>query len=95
MEYKSRILQAVPDTTQFEPLMTLYLTDQTNPHDVEAAKESGVVALKLYPAGATTNSDSGVTDIQKCIPTLQSMAEVWYPAFTMPCLPFVMTGPEL
>lgn len=76
MEYKSRILQAVPDGIDFEPLMTLYLTDDTTPEDVHAAKEKGVVAYKLYPAGATTNSDSGVTDINRCIPTLQAMAEV-------------------
>ena len=76
MEYRSRILQAVPDGIDFEPLMTLYLTDETTPDDVLAAKEKGVVAYKLYPAGATTNSDSGVTDINRCIPTLQAIAEV-------------------
>lgn len=76
MEYKSRILQAVPDGIEFEPLMTLYLTDETTPDDVHSAKEKGVVAYKLYPAGATTNSDSGVTDINRCIPTLRTMAEV-------------------
>ncbi|CAL5220137.1 g2095 [Coccomyxa viridis] len=75
MEYKSRILQAVPDGIEFEPLMTLYLTDETTPDDVHSAKEKGVVAYKLYPAGATTNSDSGVTDINRCIPTLRTMAE--------------------
>ncbi len=96
MEYKSRILEAVPDATRFEPLMTLYLTDQTSPHDVEAAKESGIVALKLYPAGATTNSDSGVTDIHKCIPTLHSMAKVWRPRTNQcPACRGVMTGPSL
>ena len=79
MEYRSRILQAVPESIEFEPLMTLYLTDDTKPGDVHAAKEKGVVAFKLYPAGATTNSDSGVTDINRCIPTLQTMAEVRHP----------------
>ena len=76
MEYRSRIMQAVPDTLEFEPLMTLYLTDGTKPADVHAAKDKGIVAFKLYPAGATTNSDSGVTDINRCIPTLQAMSEV-------------------
>ena len=76
MDYRSRILQAVPDGIEFEPLMTLYLTDDTTPDDVHTAKGKGVVAFKLYPAGATTNSDSGVTDIHRCIPTLQTMAEV-------------------
>ena len=79
MEYRSRILQAVPDGIDFEPLMTLYLTDETKPEDVHTAKEKGVVAFKLYPAGATTNSDSGVTDINRCIPTLKTMAEVQHP----------------
>lgn len=76
MEYKGRILQAVPDRVEFEPLMTLYLTDQTTPDDVQEAKEDGVVAFKLYPAGATTNSDSGVTDIVGRTAILRSMAEV-------------------
>ena len=76
MEYRSRILDALPQEADFEPLMTLYLTDQTTPADVQAAKESGIIAFKLYPAGATTNSESGVTDIRRCMPTLHSMAEV-------------------
>lgn len=56
--------------------MTLYLTDNTPPEEVEKAKNAGVVAFKLYPAGATTNSDSGVTDIARVMPTLQAMARV-------------------
>ena len=64
--------------------MTLYLTDKTPPDEVEAAKRAGIVAFKLYPAGATTNSDSGVTNISKCIDTLSAMAEVGY-ATLLPC----------
>jgi dihydroorotase len=75
LAYKNRILQQVPQGLAFEPLMVLYLTDRTSPADIVAAKAAGVVACKLYPAGATTNSDSGVTDIQKIIPTLEAMAE--------------------
>jgi len=56
--------------------MTLYLTDNTPPEEVIRAREAGVVAFKLYPAGATTNSDSGVTDWRKCLATLKTMAEV-------------------
>lgn len=65
--YRQRILDAVPSSDRFEPLMTLYLTDNTSPEEIVKAKASGFVhAVKYYPAGATTNSDSGVTDIQKC-----------------------------
>ncbi len=56
--------------------MTLYLTDNTPPEEVAKARDAGIVAFKLYPAGATTNSDSGVTDWQKCLPTLQAMEQV-------------------
>ncbi|MCG9695701.1 dihydroorotase [Shewanella sp. Isolate11] len=64
-------------TTQFEPLMVLYLTDNTTAEDIRAAKASGkVVAAKLYPAGATTNSDSGVTDVSNIYPVLEAMQEV-------------------
>lgn len=78
--YKARILSQVPAGTNFEPLMTLYLTDNTTPEMVREAKARGdVKALKLYPAGATTNSDSGVTDISKMFPTLEAMAEVGLP----------------
>lgn len=76
MEYKERITSCIPPGSAFEPLMTLYLTDNTPPSEVEAAKEAGIVAFKLYPAGATTNSDSGVTDFRKVVPTLKAMAEL-------------------
>ena len=78
--YKSRISAATPSSSQFKPLMTLYLTDNTSPNDIQDAINSGVVvACKLYPAGATTNSDSGVTDIEKIKPTLEKMADVGLP----------------
>ncbi len=73
LAYKQRILAAVPAGMQFEPLMTLYLTDNTPPDEIKRAKEAGVVALKLYPAGATTNSDAGVTDLRKTYKTLEAM----------------------
>ncbi len=73
LAYRSRILQAVPARSDFQPLMTLYLTDTTTPAEVARAKAAGVVALKLYPAGATTNSDAGVTDIRKTHATLEAM----------------------
>ncbi|UXH77332.1 dihydroorotase [Roseateles amylovorans] len=71
--YRDRILAAVPAGVDFQPLMTLYLTDRTTVDDIAAAKAAGVVALKLYPAGATTNSDAGVTDIRKTYATLEAM----------------------
>lgn len=73
LEYKQRILSAVPEGMAFEPLMTLYLTDNLPPEEIVRAKAAGVVACKLYPAGATTNSDHGVTDLRKIYPTLQAM----------------------
>jgi len=73
LEYRRRILAAVPAGTAFEPLMTLYLTDNTPPDEIARAQDAGVVALKLYPAGATTNSDAGVTDIRKTYRTLEAM----------------------
>jgi dihydroorotase len=73
LAYAQRIRQAVPAGLQFEPLMTLYLTDNLPPEEIVRAKASGVVACKLYPAGATTNSDAGVTDLRKIYPTLQAM----------------------
>mmetsp|Transcript_19947 Transcript_19947/g.60391 ORF Transcript_19947/g.60391 Transcript_19947/m.60391 type:complete len:163 (-) Transcript_19947:47-535(-) len=78
LEYRERILACVPPEAEgFEPLMTLYLTDNTTPEEIHTAKESGkVVACKLYPAGATTNSDSGVTDLMLVQPALEAMAEV-------------------
>ncbi len=73
LAYKERILAAVPADMDFEPLMTLYLTDNLPPDEIRRAKAAGVVACKLYPAGATTNSDAGVTDIRKTYPTLETM----------------------
>ena len=73
LAYRQRILQAVPQGVQFEPLMTLYLTDNLAADEIKRAKDAGVVALKLYPAGATTNSDAGVTDIRKTYKTLEAM----------------------
>lgn len=87
LEYKRSILEALPDGANFEPLMTLYLTDKTPPHEVEAAKRAGIVAFKLYPAGATTNSDSGVTNISNCMDTLSVMAEVGAQSSCTVCLP--------
>ena len=67
LAYRERILAALPPRARFEPLMTLYLTDDTPPEEITAAKESGRVhAVKLYPAGATTHSDAGVTRISRC-----------------------------
>lgn len=78
--YRARIIDALPAGSDFQPLMTLYLTDRTTPAEIERAKRSGVVhAVKYYPAGATTNSDSGVTDIRKCDDTLRAMAQVGMP----------------
>ncbi len=78
--YRERILAARPAGSRFEPLMVLYLTDKTSADDVRAAKASGFVhAAKLYPAGATTNSDSGVTSIDNIFPVLEAMAEVGLP----------------
>ena len=73
LAYKERILQAVPQGVAFEPLMTLYLTDATPPEEIARAHDAGIHALKLYPAGATTNSDAGVTDIRKTYKTLEAM----------------------
>ena len=71
--YRERIQAAVPAGARFEPLMTLYLTDNLPPDEIRRAKDAGVVALKLYPAGVTTNSDAGVTDIRKTYKTLEAM----------------------
>ena len=75
LAYKQQILDAVPAGLNFEPLMALYLTDLTTPEQVREAKAAGIVAFKLYPAGATTNSDSGVTDLFKLLPVLEEMAK--------------------
>lgn len=79
--YRERILAAVPAGMTFEPLMTLYLTDNTPADEIRRARESGCVhGVKLYPAGATTNSDAGVTDLLgKCAKTLEAMQEVGMP----------------
>ena len=73
LAYRDRIRAAVPAGLNFEPLMTLYLTDKLPPEEIVRAKAAGVVACKLYPAGATTNSDAGVTDLRKIYPTLEAM----------------------
>ncbi len=78
--YRERIMTALPGGIAFEPLMTLYLTETTDPDDVAAAAESGLVkAVKLYPAGATTNSDSGVRDFDEVTPVLERMAQIGLP----------------
>ena len=71
--YRERIEAALPAGLDFTPLMTLYLTDNTPPAEIARAKAAGVVAVKLYPAGATTHSDAGVTDLRKTYPTLEAM----------------------
>jgi len=73
LAYRERIRAALPPGLAFEPLMTLYLTDDTPPDEIRRAREAGVVALKLYPAGATTHSDAGVTDLRHCHATLEVM----------------------
>jgi dihydroorotase len=78
--YRQRILSALPAGSAFQPLMTLYLTDNTRPAEIERAKGSGAVhAVKYYPAGATTNSDSGVTDVRRCDAALQAMSDTGMP----------------
>lgn len=78
--YRDRILAALPDGMTFEPLMVLYLTDNTQPDEIRKAVESGFVhGVKLYPAGATTNSDAGVTDLQRCMPALEMMQKLGLP----------------
>ena len=76
LSYRERILAALPKGSRFEPLMTLYLTDSTPPEQIATAKASGrVLAMKYYPAGATTHSDSGVTDLRKTYATLAAMEQ--------------------
>jgi dihydroorotase len=78
--YRDRIIAAIPSGQQFEPLMTLYLTDNTSPEEIVAAKASPFIkAVKYYPAGATTNSDFGVTDIRRCDRVFEAMQEVDLP----------------
>jgi dihydroorotase len=79
-DYRANILAVLPAGARFEPLMTLYLTDNTTAEEIKRAKQSGIVhAVKLYPAGATTNSDAGVTDIRKAYPALEEMQRCGMP----------------
>lgn len=90
--YRDRILAVMPDGADFTPLMTLYLTEETDPADVELAHASGLItAIKLYPAGATTNSASGVRDFDKVRPVLEKMAEIGLPL----CVHGEVTHPEV
>lgn len=78
--YRERIMAALPDETTFRPLMTCYLTEDTDPDDLARAHADGIItAVKLYPAGATTNSASGVSDFDKVRPVLERMAEIGLP----------------
>ncbi len=80
LAYRQRIIDAVPQGMEFEPLMTLYLTDNTPPEEITRAQDSGqIFGVKLYPAGATTNSQSGVTGLDKCTHTLAAMERVGLP----------------
>ncbi len=80
VKYKKRIQNVIPENNHFLPLMTLYLTENTNKYQLRESYEKGqVFAAKLYPAGATTNSDSGVRDLKKIIPVLETMAEIGMP----------------
>jgi dihydroorotase len=80
LEYRQRIIRALPAGARFEPLMTLYLTDNTQPAELSRARESGAVfAVKYYPAGATTNSDAGVTDIHNCFTAIEMLSELGMP----------------
>src|SRR5205814_7027291 len=80
LHYRDRILGELPEDAEFEPLMTLYLTDDTPPEEIARAKLSGRIhGVKLYPAGATTHSDAGVTRISRCFHTLEKMEEIGVP----------------
>ena len=80
LHYRDRILGALPEEASFEPLMTLYLTDDTPPEEIARAKLSGrIFGVKLYPAGATTHSDAGVTRLSRCFHTLEKMEELGIP----------------
>ena len=90
--YRDRIRAALPDGARFTPLMTLYLTEETDPADVARAHAEGIAtAVKLYPAGATTNSASGVRDFEKVRPVLEAMAEIGMPL----CVHGEVTDPEV
>ena len=80
VKYKNRIQNAIPEQDRFLPLMTIYLTENTDKYELRESYERGqVFAAKLYPAGATTNSDSGVKDINKIMPVLETMSEIGMP----------------
>ncbi len=80
LAYRNRIVAAVPAGLAFEPLMTLYLTDNTSAEEIRRAQQSGAIhAVKLYPAGATTNSDAGVTDLHKTYSVLEEMQRCGMP----------------
>ena len=80
LEYRERILAALPRHAAFTPLMTLYLTESTKPEEIRRAKATGhVQAVKYYPAGATTNADAGVADIRRCQAVLETLADVGLP----------------
>lgn len=90
--YRQRILDALPADSGFQPLMTLYLTETTDPEDVASAAGSGLIsAVKLYPAGATTNSESGVRCIEAVLPVLERMAEIGLPL----CVHGEVTDPDI
>ncbi len=90
--YRERILKALPAGDRFQPLMTLYLTEHTSPDDVEEGKKSGLItAVKLYPAGATTNSHGGVRDLNKAMPVLERMAKIGLPL----CVHGEVTTPDV
>lgn len=92
LAYKERIVNAIPAGDKFEPLMTLYLTEHTHADDVQRGKESGLIhAVKLYPAGATTNSHGGVSNIDKVMPVLERMAIIGLPL----CVHGEVTTPEV
>ncbi len=92
MAYRTRILSARPPNSNFTPLMTLYLTDKTDPNDVATAFSDGIInAVKYYPAGATTNSNSGVTDIKNVMPVLEKMAQIGLPL----CIHGEVTDPNI
>ena len=90
--YRERIMAAIPAGDRFQPLMTLYLTENTQPDDVEEGKKSGLItAVKLYPAGATTNSHGGVRNLDNAMPVLERMAKIGLPL----CVHGEVTNPEV
>lgn len=90
--YRGRILAALPEGADFQPLMTMYLTEQADADEIVAAHAEGeIIAVKLYPAGATTNSDSGVRDLDRVMPVLERMAEIGLPL----CVHGEVTDPEV